>query len=268
MKKFFLTSFCILAFVLFSFGQGTRLLRQPTLSKNHIAFTYGGDLWVTNLANQQTRRLTNTGAVESDPYFSPDGKTIAFSSNRSGMTAVYIVSVEGGTPTRLTWYPSEQGSAAGLLTANVFYIHLPGKQHPTATDGCGRFRKTVVLLLLTQQWGYSGSFSPDGKQIVIDRVSRWDKEWRDYRGGQNTPLEILTLKTGRKNCFPTIKPWIFIRCGWAKPSIFFPIATGWKTSGRIHLKPKELKQLTHFTGSDIKWLAGSAINWHLNAMGI
>src|SRR6185437_15516606 len=49
--------------------------------------------------------------------------------------------------------------------------------------------------LLPAPWGWDGSLSPDGKKIVIDRVSRWDVEFRHYRGGQNTPLEVLDLQT-------------------------------------------------------------------------
>ncbi|WP_346859891.1 hypothetical protein [uncultured Draconibacterium sp.] len=73
MQKLIFTLSFLLA-TLATFAQGTRLLRQPTLSKTHIAFTYGGDVWVSNLATQQTTRLTSTAAVESNPHFSPDGK--------------------------------------------------------------------------------------------------------------------------------------------------------------------------------------------------
>ena len=59
-------------------AQETRLLRQPTISKTHVAFTYGSDIWATNLSTNKTVRITSTPAVESDPYFSPDGKWIAF----------------------------------------------------------------------------------------------------------------------------------------------------------------------------------------------
>ena len=47
--------------------------------------------------------------------------------------------------------------------------------------------------LLGAPWGHDGSFAPDGRRIVVDRVRRWDVEWRSYRGGKNTPLTILTL---------------------------------------------------------------------------
>ncbi len=93
-----------------SFAQGTRLLQQPTLSTTHVAFVYGGDVWVSELNGQRVVRLTSTPAVERDPHFSPDGKSIAFTSNRSGGNAVYTVPVEGGTPTRLTWHPSPSGA--------------------------------------------------------------------------------------------------------------------------------------------------------------
>src|ERR1700761_8540481 len=87
-------------------AQGTRLLRQPTLSSSQVAFAYGGDIWVADKNGGEARRITSTAATESDPHFSPDGKWIAFTSNRSGTTAVYVVAAEGGNPTRLTWYPA------------------------------------------------------------------------------------------------------------------------------------------------------------------
>ncbi|MEQ8241980.1 hypothetical protein [Fulvivirga sp.] len=90
-----------------SFAQGTRLLREPTLSDTHVAFVYGGDVWVTDLSNNRTQRITSTPAVESNPHLSPDGQTIAFSSNRSGDNCVYTVSIKGGEPTRLTWHPAQ-----------------------------------------------------------------------------------------------------------------------------------------------------------------
>jgi len=83
--------------------QGTRLLRNPSLGPTQIAFTYGGDLWVVGRQGGEARRLTSTPAVETDPHCSPDGKWIAFTSNRDGGDAVYVVSADGGDPRRLTW---------------------------------------------------------------------------------------------------------------------------------------------------------------------
>jgi tricorn protease len=101
--------FLILLFTLASahlFAQGTRLLRQPAISTTQIAFEYGGDIWVSPLSGGEAQRITSTAAVESDPHFSPDGQWLAFSSNRSGIFQVYIVSSNGGEPKQLTWYPA------------------------------------------------------------------------------------------------------------------------------------------------------------------
>ena len=43
--------------------------------------------------------------VESSPYFSPDGKIVAFTGEYDGNIDVYVVPIEGGEPTRLTWHP-------------------------------------------------------------------------------------------------------------------------------------------------------------------
>ena len=83
-------------------AQGTRLLRQPTLSGDAIAFAYAGDLWITGLAGGDARRLTATPAVESDPHFSPDGQWLAFTSARDGVGSVYVMPAAGGEPTRVT----------------------------------------------------------------------------------------------------------------------------------------------------------------------
>ena len=50
------------------------LLRRPTVSRNEIAFSYGGDLWIVNRSGGEARRLTSDVGIETDPYFSPDGK--------------------------------------------------------------------------------------------------------------------------------------------------------------------------------------------------
>ena len=44
-------------------GQGTRLLRQPSLSSDKVTFIYGADVWVSDLEGKQVTRLTSTPAV-------------------------------------------------------------------------------------------------------------------------------------------------------------------------------------------------------------
>ena len=83
----------------------TRMMTQPAMSSQSIAFIYAGDLWVANMDGSNPLRLTIDEGIESNPTFSPDGKLIAFSAEYDGNTDVFVVPAEGGIPTRLTWHP-------------------------------------------------------------------------------------------------------------------------------------------------------------------
>ncbi len=238
-------------------AQDTRLLRQPTLSATQVAFEYGGDLWVVDRAGGEARRLTSTPAVEQNPRFSPDGQWIAFTSNRSGDDSVYVVPVEGGTPTRLTWYPAASyalgwtpdGSrvlyASSRETAPTAYQRL----WTVARDGGPSER-------LPAPWGHDGSFSADGQKIVVDRVARWDSEWRNYRGGQNTPLVILDLEDLSETRLPNDKTFDIFPL-WMNGTIYFLSDRSWSMNiWAFEPASGELTQLTDFPDIDIKWLSG------------
>ena len=87
-----------------SFSQGTRLLRQPTLSDNQVVFVHAADLWKAPLTGGNAVRITSDEGFESSPHFSKDGKWIAFTAQYDGNTDVYLVSIEGGEPKRLTYH--------------------------------------------------------------------------------------------------------------------------------------------------------------------
>src|SRR2546427_528996 len=57
---------------------GTRLLRYPALSKESIAFVYGGDIWTVPRSGGTARQITSDPGLEILPRFSPDGRWIAF----------------------------------------------------------------------------------------------------------------------------------------------------------------------------------------------
>src|SRR5581483_6276278 len=82
------------------------LLQHPTLSKTHIVFVYAGDLWSVPRAGGDAVRLTSASGTETDPHFSPDGSTIAFTGEYDGNVDVFTIPAAGGIPKRLTWHPS------------------------------------------------------------------------------------------------------------------------------------------------------------------
>ena len=247
----------ILLFSISTFSQGTRLLRQPDISNSQITFTYGSDIWIADKDGLNATRITSTAAIESDPHFSPDGKWIAFTSNRFGSNAVYVVSVEGGDATRLTWHPN--GAQVRGWTNNGKHV-LYASSRDVAPSSFDRLWTVPVKggpsTLVTNQWSTSGSYSKDGKHMVIDRMSRWDEEWRAYRGGQNTPLVILNLNNSQETLLPNDKT-TDIKPIWLGDTIYFLsdrdfVANIWS----FNTKTSNLKQVTTFKGSDIKSLSG------------
>ena len=238
-------------------SQGTRLLRQPSITDTHVTFSYGGDIWIADLDGRNTDRITSTPAVEGNPHFSPDGKWIAFNSNRSGNQAVYIVSTEGGTPRRLTWHPAPAIVRGWSPDGKRILYATPRDNAPTSFANLW----TVSVdggpsIILTKQWATDGSFSPDGSQVIIDRVQRWDVEWRNYRGGQNTPLVILNLENQGETLLPN-ESTIDIQPLWLNDIVYF-LSDRDHTSNIWSFTPATgiLKQVTRLTGSDIKWLDG------------
>jgi Tol biopolymer transport system component len=73
----------------------------PAISPDggYVAFASGGSLWVQGLNPGSTpRRLTNGG----HPAWSPNGRWIAFESDRAGNLDVWVIAVSGGTAVRVT----------------------------------------------------------------------------------------------------------------------------------------------------------------------
>ncbi|EAR13331.1 putative protease [Polaribacter irgensii 23-P] len=258
--KLFLTSIVIFTLLTTSTtisAQETRLLREPTIHGNQIAFAYAGDIWTTNLASNLTTRLTSTSAKESNPQISPNGKWITFSSNKSGILSVYIVAITGGEAKRLTWHTSEN-IARGWTNDGENVLFASNRN--TAPSNFNRLYTIPAnggpAIKLFEQWATSGSYAGDGKQMVIDKMRRWDEEWRDYRGGQNTPLIIIDLKTLKETLLPNNKT-TDKQPLWLGDHVYF-LSDRTHTSNvwSYNTKTNVLKQITAFKGTAVKSLSG------------
>ncbi|MFA5300395.1 MAG: peptidase S41, partial [Lutibacter sp.] len=173
----------------------TRLLSEPTISKNHIAFIYAEDLWVANKDGSNPRRLTVDEGVESNPIFSPDGSMIAFNAQYDGNTDVYIVPVTGGIPMRLTWHPYNDYvrgfSPNGLQVLfnsqrNIFTNRYAQLFTVEIANG-----KVTPLDIPNAFWA---SYSPDGNQIAYTPIADRFNQWKHYRGGTASRIWIYDLK--------------------------------------------------------------------------
>ena len=73
------------------------IIATPDMDANRNA----GNIWIVPAAGGAPQQLTQSGH-DSSPVWSPDGKTIAFLSSRSGDSQVYLLSLEGGEAQKLT----------------------------------------------------------------------------------------------------------------------------------------------------------------------
>ena len=86
-----------------------------------IAFTYQGDIFTVPVQGGRASQLTTNPAYDSQPVWSPDGKHIAFCSNRLGGKDVFIVNSEGGAPQRITTHSTSETPITFLDNEHILY---------------------------------------------------------------------------------------------------------------------------------------------------
>ncbi len=90
-----------------AFGREAKLTRYPSYHQGRVAFSYMGDIWTADENGGNVQRLTVNSARDVYPRYSPDGKWIAFSSDRNGNLDVYIIPVHGGDAKQLTYHSAD-----------------------------------------------------------------------------------------------------------------------------------------------------------------
>ncbi|HYT88727.1 MAG TPA: S41 family peptidase [Gemmataceae bacterium] len=167
-----------------------KLARHPDYHNGKVVFSYLGDLWSVNEDGSTPHRLTVHRARDVHPRFSPDGKWIAFSSDRYGNHDVFVMPAEGGKAKRLT-YHSAADTVVGWTrdSKRVVFSSARGQLYP----GIPNLYEVPISGGLEQpvltDWGSWGSYSPDGKKLAFNRhPAVW---WRKhYRGSYAADLWV------------------------------------------------------------------------------
>ncbi|MFA9452761.1 MAG: protease, partial [Candidatus Aminicenantaceae bacterium] len=234
-------------------AEEARLLRQPTVSENHIAFVYANDIWVVTRSGGDARRITTHVGSENGPLFSPDGKYIAFSGQYDGNTDVFVVPAEGGEPRRLTYHPGTDSVRAWSPDGSEVVFASARDSVPV-----GFARLWTISLkggmpeALPMPMANKGVYSPDGERMAYVPLIEAFSAWRHYRGGRTTEIWLLDMdgydmeKVPRDNSNDTDPMWI-------GDSVYF-------LSDRNHTMnlfaydtgSKQVKQLTFHDDYDIK----------------
>jgi tricorn protease len=172
---------------------GTRLLSSPAITEGKIAFVYADDIWVAAADGSSPRRVTSHPGAEQHPYFSPDGRHIAFTGSYDGNVDVYVIPTDGGEPTRLTWHPGEDIVRGFTPAGKVIF----SSQRSVFSRRHAQFfvidTKGGVPERLPVPTGEKGAISPDGKYLAYTPLSEVFRQWKNYRGGTASRIWILKL---------------------------------------------------------------------------
>ncbi len=77
-----------------------------------IIYSSEGDIWTVDRAGIRIKQLTDDEFSNSDPFFSPDGSKIVFASDRSGNSDLWLMNSNGTGAFQLTSDASEQKNPA------------------------------------------------------------------------------------------------------------------------------------------------------------
>ena len=150
------------------------------MSKEHAADTW--EIWSMRIDGSDPRQLTRNDADDTSPSWSPDGKGIAFVTDRDGNREIYVMQADGNEQINLTAHPAEDSSPSwspdGASIAFASYRDGNWEIYIMDVDGGDPVRLTT-----NDTADYSPCWSPDGSQIAY--ASRQDGNWEIYTMQRN-----------------------------------------------------------------------------------
>ncbi|MFN2482794.1 MAG: S41 family peptidase [Pyrinomonadaceae bacterium] len=236
-----------------------RLIRYPNYNGGRVTFSYLGDVWVAGEDGSNVQRLTVHKARDVYPRFSPDGKWIAFSSDRNGNLDVYLIPSSGGTVKQLTshsaddtvlnWTPD--GSAV-LFSSNRGEDFMP-KLYTVSTNGGMPTSAGVDM-------GVQGSYSPDGRRLAYNQKAQ--SYWRKYyRGAMQSDVMVMdaaSKKFTNLTEFEGLDSWPM----WARDGFIYFVSdregNGLTNIWRVSESGGKADRVTSFKEGDVRFPSISA----------
>ncbi|HEY9281987.1 MAG TPA: hypothetical protein VIP46_00900, partial [Pyrinomonadaceae bacterium] len=236
-----------------------RLVRYPHYHQGRVAFSYLGDIWTANEDGSNVQRLTVHKARDVYPRFSPDGKWIAFSSDRNGNLDVYVISAAGGAVKQLTHHSSDDtvlnwtpDGASVLFSANRGEDFAP-KLYTVSTAG-------GMPQSVGTDMGVQASFSPDGRRVAYNprQQAYWRKFYRGAAGSDVVVMDAAAKRFTPLTDFDGMDQWPM----WGRDGQIYFVSdrdgAGLTNIYRINEGGGKAEKVTAYKSGDVRWPAMSA----------
>ena len=229
--------------------------RQPALHGDTVVFYAESDLWKVPLEGGTAQRLTTHLERERYPCISPDGRTVAFTASYDGTHEIYLMPLEGGRPTRLTYegVSGRRGPRAVSWRSNSELVYATWyfarrDTHQLAVLDIESGKRRVVPL----EQASDGEFADDGRTLFFTRLPRQGSFAKRYRGGlienlwryrESDPEAVpLTADFDGTSRAPML---------WKDRLFFVSDRDGTMNLWSMDHEGKELRQHTDFAGWDV-----------------
>ncbi len=237
-----------------AFGREARLVRYPHYHSGRIVFTYLGDIWTADENGQNVQRLTVNRGRDVFGRFSPDGKWIAFSSDRYGNLDVFLIPAEGGNAKQLTTHSADDtvlgwsaDSRSVIFSSNRGDDFMP-QLYLVSTEGGLPWKAGTDM-------GVQASYSPDGKRLAYNQKSQvyWRKYYRGSYQSDIMVMDIAAKKFTQVTDFEGLDSWPM----WGRDGFIYFVSDrdggGLTNIWRVSDNGGKADRVTTFKAGDVRW---------------
>jgi Tol biopolymer transport system component/C-terminal processing protease CtpA/Prc len=161
---------------------------EPAISpdRSEIAFVSGGDIWTVPAAGGDARLLVAHGANESRPQYSPDGRRLAFISDRTGGGDIYVVTLETGAIRQVTFDDGIERLDGWSRDGRWLYFSSTSRDIAGMND-LFRVKSDGGTPMTVSADRYTSEFfaapSPDGRRVAFSARGNSAGQW--WRNGHS-----------------------------------------------------------------------------------